>query len=151
MQPWPAHGCRGEGKVLTLVLGSDAWEVRAGLVKILSLPLLADLSVDMRENVQLVLAEVLNNIVEHAYAGRDGVIRVRICREGGDLRCDFADDGRSMPSGLLPAGELPMVCPEAEAAEGGYGWALIRMLSSDLRYQRDGGENRLSFRLGAKH
>ncbi len=104
------------------------------------------LSCDERSTVELVLAEVMNNIVEHAYPdGTSGMIEMRITNDRDGLHCMTIDDGAPMPGGALPYPDPPL--PVADAAEGGFGWFLIRELSSDLVYARIDGRNRLEFRL----
>lgn len=99
--------------------------------------------------LELALAEVLNNIVEHAYAGQAaGPVRLLVLRQGGTLDCRVEDRGRPMPGLVLPDGRLPSVDgPIEDLAEGGWGWALIRAVTSDLSYERIGGRNRLCFRV----
>jgi len=97
--------------------------------------------------VEIVLAEVLNNVVEHAYAehGR-GVIELDVKREGQRLTFVIRDDGRPMPGGIAPGG-IPqdLDVAEKDLPEGGFGWFLIRELTRDLRYHRTGNRNELRF------
>jgi serine/threonine-protein kinase RsbW len=75
----------------------------------LALPPLARLSDDARGTAELVLAEVLNNVAEHAYAGT-GRAWWRSCHAAtftGHLRCQIVDQGKAMPGGTLPEGRLP--------------------------------------------
>ncbi len=99
--------------------------------------------------VELVLAEVLNNIVEHAYAGiAPGPIRLLLLQEAQVLTCRIEDEGRPMPGEVLPDGRLPEIAADlSDLAEGGWGWALVRTLADDLQYRREAGRNQLSFRL----
>lgn len=97
--------------------------------------------------LELVLAEVLNNVVEHAYRDRsDGVIELAYSVIGGQVAVEVMDNGHPMPGEALPAGTLPdMTGPLADLPEGGFGWHLIRSLTQDLHYHRQGGRNRLRF------
>jgi serine/threonine-protein kinase RsbW len=52
-----------------------------------------------------------------------------------------------MPKDGLPEGRLVTLAETATLPEGGFGWFLIRTLSRDLDYRREGGRNLLSFRL----
>ncbi|MEW9919910.1 ATP-binding protein [Marimonas sp. MJW-29] len=97
--------------------------------------------------VGLVVAEVLNNIVEHAYGALATIAPVditgRLTANGLCLR--ITDRGRPMPGGKLPPGCIPALDVEVpNLPEGGFGWFLIRDLARDLVYQRVGEENRLS-------
>lgn len=96
--------------------------------------------------IELVLAEVLNNIVEHAYADGPGLITLDLRVARGRLFCLLRDEGHPMPAGRLPHGLPPSIAlAQANLPEGGFGWFLIRRLTRDLRYDREPGCNRLSF------
>ncbi|MFD2739706.1 ATP-binding protein [Sulfitobacter aestuarii] len=95
--------------------------------------------------VELVLAEAMNNIVEHAYPrGGRQAIRLR-CLAGSDaLELRLTDTGRPFPAGRIPLGLAPgLDVATCDLPEGGFGWFLIHSLTSGLRYSRAGGENRL--------
>ncbi|WGW04012.1 ATP-binding protein [Tropicibacter oceani] len=96
---------------------------------------------------ELVLAEALNNIVEHAYEERvDGEISLCLTLVGDRLDAQIEDRGHSMPGGDLPKGELTTLdVSNADLPEGGFGWFLIRSMTDDLRYRRKEGVNYLSF------
>lgn len=97
--------------------------------------------------MELVLAELLNNIVEHAYCdtGR-GAITLEAAVHSNTIWCQLTDRGRAMPGGKLP----PALRYDLDAMdmqdlpEGGFGWGLIRDLTSRLSYARIDGQNRLS-------
>ena len=129
------------------VITSGADAVRQGLNRAMGVPPLSLLSREDRSTAEIVLAEVFNNIVEHAYAGLDGSIRVWLSLDDRGLTCRIEDEGRPMPGGQAPAGCLPD--PE-DLPEGGFGWHLIRSLSTGLSYQRVGSVNRLCFSLPAE-
>ena len=130
-----------------IVVKSDPLAVREGLRDLFALAPLCHLSADHRGTVEIVLAEALNNIVEHAYAGSEGCIDVRLRHVSPNLWCEIADGGLPMPDGTLPAGTLHNLDPGDDLPEGGFGWFLIRTLAQDLIYQRDQTCNFLSFRL----
>lgn len=108
-----------------------------------------DLSSEEAGRLELALAEILNNIVEHAYAGRaPGPVHLRLDHEARALTCLIEDEGPPMPGLALPEGRMPdTAVPTETLAEGGWGWALIRALTVDLRYERHGRLNRVSFRV----
>lgn len=95
---------------------------------------------------ELVVAEVLNNIVEHAYAGdATGQILASLAFRRDSLRADFTDYGAAMPGLAPPQGAMVDLSGRKEdLPEGGYGWFLIRSLSRDMRYRREDGANCLS-------
>jgi serine/threonine-protein kinase RsbW len=142
--PDEPHSTGWEGGTLRLVFPSDPMAVRDALrLLVKGLP-------DDGANqgmVELVLAEVLNNVVEHAYADGNGKIELTIQLTKTDLRCAIVDEGCPMPDGKLPAGNLDAAFAADGLPEGGFGWHLIRSLSQDLRYDRHKGRNHLSFRL----
>ncbi len=121
--------------------------VRDGLRALLDTLLLRSLPEDGRGTAEIVLAEALNNIVEHAYAHHDGEIEISLQLRRNELLCLISDTGVPMPGGQLPAGVLAPLGDFADLPEGGFGWHLIRCLSKDLAYRREGGRNLLSFRL----
>jgi serine/threonine-protein kinase RsbW len=132
--------------VLRLVIPGTPLAVREALRRVFAAPLLCALDEDARGTAELVLAEVLNNVVEHAYAGAPGEIDLRLGLRPGSLMCMVRDRGRPMPGGRLPGGVPPVIRPD-DPPEGGFGWHLIRSLSQDLRYRRAGGRNHLRFRV----
>lgn len=132
---------------LLLEFQADPVSVRHSLTRMLSLPPLAGISADARTQAELVLAEVLNNVAEHAYSDGGGRVAVTLSRVAAGIRCQVVDQGRAMPDGRLPEGRLPGGPDIAleDLPEGGFGWHLIRSLCSDLTYAREGGFNRLDF------
>jgi len=104
---------------------------------------------DVLATFEIALAEVINNIIEHACRyDANAVIEVRVSRCAGGVQFHFVDSGVEMPAGKLPAGQLrDLGCARQDLPEGGFGWFLIRTLTDDLRYSRKGDENHLSFRL----
>jgi serine/threonine-protein kinase RsbW len=133
---------------LTLVIPAEAVAVRAALRSLVDSIVLRALPEGTRGTAEVVLAEALNNIVEHAYATTLGEIEITLQPVPGGIACLIVDHGCPMPGGTLPAGTLP---PQdaGDLPEGGFGWHLIRALSRDLHYRRADGRNHLSFRLDA--
>lgn len=123
--------------------------VRAALLQVRGLLCADGLHGDDCGTVETVLAEVLNNIVEHAYAnGGDGDIGLTLARAQSGLAVQVTDTGAAMPGGRLPAPQLAALDgPRDDLPEGGFGWALIRDLTVGLDYRRTGGTNRLRFRV----
>lgn len=95
---------------------------------------------------ELVVAEVLNNIVEHAYRDRPaGRIIVCLAFRATGLCADFTDYGCEMPGHGPPEGRaVDLDRPPEALPEGGFGWFLIRSLTTELRYRRADGANHLS-------
>ena len=132
-----------------LVFAADAVAVRGALQELRRHWEADGLSAEIEMIAEQVLAEVLNNVVEHAHRGRSGgriEVTVSRCPEG--LACAVWDNGAPMPGGAVPDGRLPdtQVAP-CDLPEGGFGWAMIRALTQDLRYARCGRWNCLCFRI----
>ena len=149
----PSHP-RGGPDAVQIVIPANADSVRDALGALFDTLLLRRLSDDRRGTAELVLAEALNNIVEHAYSREDGQISLSLQLGAGELGsgellCRIEDSGLPMPRGELPGGPLCLHDGAGEVVEGGFGWHLIRALSHDLNYCRQDGRNLLSFRLDA--
>jgi serine/threonine-protein kinase RsbW len=125
--------------------------VRDALAALMAGPMLAGVSEDERGTAELVLAEAMNNIVEHAYADTgSGEITLTLWHSEGEVACRITDRGTAMPEETLPVGKLADHGEVADLPEGGFGWFLIRTLSRDLRYARLGSLNELTFVLGGE-
>ncbi len=134
---------------LRLEFWADPVSVQQSLAQMLDLPPLSALSDEDRSVAELVLAEVLNNVVEHAYGAGGGRVTVSLTGDPDGIRCRVIDQGRAMPGERLPEGRLPggPMTALADLPEGGFGWHLIRSLSVGLTYARVNGQNRLGFLL----
>ncbi|MDP3960594.1 MAG: ATP-binding protein [Pseudorhodobacter sp.] len=132
-----------------IVIPAEPEAVREGLRALFDTLLLRALPEAERGTAEIVLAEALNNIVEHAYARDSGKIELTLQLHQSELVCLIEDQGLAMPRHALPTGELPEITGPDALPEGGFGWHLIRSLSRDLHYRRIGGRNQLSFRLDA--
>ncbi|APX23977.1 MAG: ATP-binding protein [Rhodobacteraceae bacterium] len=136
-------------QMLELSLESSPRAVRRALL--LAMRPLEDLGWpdEAQGRVQIVLAEALNNIVEHAYRGTaDGQIRLHMTVTPKLAEMHLGDDGHPMPHGALPAPrKIDIGGARSALPEGGFGWALIHRLCAQVCYQRDHGANRLSLRV----
>ncbi|MGB3554620.1 MAG: ATP-binding protein [Jannaschia sp.] len=105
-----------------------------------------ELDRELREDVMIVLGEVLNNIVEHAFRAGDGWIDCTVRQIDGRLSVETCDNGLPMPPTLMVHGSLPEIgeAPD-DLPEGGFGWFIIHSLVDDMVYERENGRNRLSF------
>ena len=106
---------------------------------------------DLLGPVEIVLAEVINNVVEHAYAGMEpGEAGIEYGVDEDGLWLSFWDRGKGFPRGRLPPGNVAdLLVPREELPEGGFGWFLIRSLAQGIRFERTGGVNRLHVRFGS--
>jgi len=98
---------------------------------------------------EIVVAEVLNNIVEHAYQERPGgEIRVCLHFSPGTLHAEFTDFGRPMPQEAPPEGKpADLDVPVEDLPEGGFGWFLIRTMTTQLDYAHTDGANLLKLEI----
>jgi serine/threonine-protein kinase RsbW len=147
MQPTPEPDRDLRVPMLHRVFPADPTAVRESLAEMRALPPLSVLTEDDLATVELVLAEALNNVVEHAYAKHAGMIEMSLTQGPRGLACTIVDSGLVMPDGKLPFGHLPDTDARSldDLPEGGFGWHLIRSLTIDLSYHREAGWNRLSF------
>lgn len=100
---------------------------------------------------EIVVAEVLNNIVEHAYQSGEGKIYLSLEFRSGPpaiLLAEFTDFGRPMPDGKPPVAKpANLDVQRDDLPEGGFGWAMIHALVSSLVYHRNEGCNNLSLEM----
>ena len=144
----PPKAVEGPVRVSERIAGTPE-AVREALARLLCA--LSSLGLDPEDGMEaeLVLAEAMNNIMEHAYAGRsDGWIALQVDLLPGKLRCRLEDGGAPMPNLEPPEGAPRDVdVPLADLPEDGFGWFLIRELTERLDYCRQEDCNRLSFEL----
>ncbi len=97
--------------------------------------------------IEIVLAEALNNIVEHAYRDKEGSISIRLTPAKNGLMVRLEDHGSPLPNGEMPLGRTFVAGTAFEdLPEGGFGWFLIREIARDLTYERVDNKNLLTFR-----
>ena len=95
-----------------------------------------ELPTDVCFQVELIVAEALNNIVEHALDDKPNTkIEFNCCYEGDVLTIEIVDDGK-------PLNQLPSTqdMPELEA-ESGRGWPIIYSLVDEVKIMREGERN----------
>lgn len=145
--PGGANQPKRRPAAVDLVVPANATAVRNALSKVLTTLHHSITRSGTSGTVELVLAEVMNNIVEHAYAGQtNGIIQlsIRECRT-----CLFAkitDSGLPLPDHALPSSRFPeLIGDQAFLPEGGFGWALINSMTENRTYTRHDGQNYFSF------
>lgn len=126
---------------------ADPLSVRAALRTILA-RFIRQMTGDEAGTLEIVLAEVFNNIVKHGYGDSGkGTITIALSRDPRGLSCLISDEGIALPDRCLSGiGDHPRPVP-GNLPEGGFGWFLIRDLVQDLQYCRLEGRNELFFRL----
>lgn len=139
-------------KMFHRVMDADPMAVRQALIDIRD-RFRDDISQDTLGRLELVLAEVMNNITEHTGAAQiNGMrqmmpsIHLSIVRHSAGLACAITDDGQSLPDECLQPRTLPDAM-QPEMPEGGFGWFLIQDLTQALCYYRDGNRNFLAFNI----
>lgn len=135
---------------IKITITSDELAVREALQQLRAS--LAPLALDPDElgTIELVLAEVMNNIVEHAYPPGDqpGPITLLCLRRADGLHFEVEDFGRPMPDGATPVGKpADLNVDFVDLPEGGFGWFLIQDLAKDVMYNRRDTANSLTFRM----
>ncbi len=144
-----AELARAEPEVRDYRLKSTPKAVRATLRTLRADLERLGISDDDLNSIELVVAEVLNNVTEHAYPPmHPGRIEMQLVDDGHNLTVTVGDFGIEMPGGTPPEGRAPPGdCAFDDLPEGGFGWFLIRTISSDLRYERSEDRNELSFQI----
>lgn len=98
---------------------------------------------ELEQTLLLVCEEVFANIVNHGYCeAGERAIEIRIYHDPDRVMIEFKDDGLA----FNPLQQQPpqLGLPVAEAPVGGLGLTLIRQLSDELNYHRQGNYNILS-------
>ncbi|GHG83663.1 ATP-binding protein [Pseudodonghicola xiamenensis] len=118
---------------------------RGGIVAVMARLRTLELPEQIAGDVELALAEAINNVTEHAYREReDGIITVTARLEDKRLVLRISDNGLPMPEGKLPQPKTHDLSGASELPEGGFGWGLIHALTNSVRYDRRAQRNTLS-------
>jgi serine/threonine-protein kinase RsbW len=100
---------------------------------------------ELTSEICLVVAEALNNVVEHAYRyAEDGDIEIDVSLEKLLLTIEINDFG---PQFNIPLAARPAEVNGQELAnlpEGGFGWNLIMMLTDEVSLERRNNRNYLT-------
>ena len=113
---------------------------------------------DALSRMELVMAEILNNIAQHGTGlGKEPganapsrppvTIHVTVTRHAGGLACAISDDGPPLPPDCLAAPDQPPSPEIAALRAGGFGWVIIRDLTRSLFYFRERSRNVLCFNI----
>jgi serine/threonine-protein kinase RsbW len=103
---------------------------------------------DAAGSAEIVLAEALNNIVEHAYLYREnGQIELDLTLDDRSLNIMLSDYGSKFP-GIPQKNEMKGDSIQFnELPEGGFGWFLIHSLTQSISYGFVGGKNVVNFEI----
>ena len=126
--------------------------VRSALEDIMTGLCVHAIAPDDRATIEIVLAEAMNNVVEHAYGdGQQGPIEVWLHKSDQSISCKIMDRGAPMKDERVPVTKIhDLNCTKNDLPEGGFGWSLIRDLTTDIRYTRHDDCNFLDFRFALK-
>src|SRR6056297_985004 len=117
-----ATGGAARSARLRATVAADALGVRAGLAQAAAWATGEGLASDDVQSLEIVLAEGLNNVVEHAYRGFDGAsIAVRLRLDRTRITVLIADEGHRLPRRLDRAADAaaPVGPDPADLPEGG--------------------------------
>jgi len=99
--------------------------------------------------VCLVLAEALNNVVEHAYRyANDGDVDIQISISDHYLTISIRDFGPEFNIPKATRNIPPNTCDFDILPEGGFGWNLIQILTDKISLTRTNNQNHLVLKFG---
>lgn len=124
------------GRVQSLCRANDFQNVRQTVTSVMNALKRSSLTGDTVSKVELVLAEVLNNIAEHGCNNlrheTNYCIRWKVRTMGAMLQIE--DCGSELPEALQ---KQKIKTPDPfELPEGGFGWGLIFNICDSVRYKR---------------
>ncbi len=106
------------------------------------------LAAELEQTLMLLCEEVLCNTISHGYPdGSRGRIQLELYRDRERVTLRFEDDGIAFDPTSQPEAQLGL--PIAEAPIGGLGLAMIKQLSDETHYQRQGKYNILTLSCNA--
>ena len=135
--------------LLDLTIHSDLRGVRHCLDRVNTTLAANRFDDDLRGSVQILLAEVMNNIVEHAYRENGkGIIKLAVTAFERTLLFRIVDEGVPLPDSAVRPNNYDLInTPVDDLPEGGFGWSLIRQIATNLDYCREEGKNILTFEI----
>jgi anti-sigma regulatory factor (Ser/Thr protein kinase) len=106
----------------------------------------AALSEERAYALDLCIVEIVTNIVDHAYRGGPGQIRIELDLAPGAAILVVDDDGPAFDPMSVPA---PVVADSIEDAQvGGFGIHMVRSTADECRYERRAARNVFTARFG---
>lgn len=98
--------------------------------------------------VKTCVVEAINNCVEHAFAKREGTIKMSIWENGRQINIEVIDEGKAPEHIGASFNEIDLSDP---LAESGRGLDIIRSWMDEVTVQRDGLSNVLSMSKRIQH
>lgn len=83
-------------------------------------------------DLQLAVEEACSNVIEHAYRGRGGLLRVRFETANGDVLITLQDQGQAFDPDRIAAPDTSR--PLSKRPVGGLGLHLMRTLMDEVRF-----------------
>lgn len=100
------------------------------------------ISTPQQMEIKLALDEAVTNVIQYAYPGTTGDIRIDIECDNRKLKITITDKG--IPFNPLENKEPDITLPLEERPIGGLGIFLVKQLMTDVSYQRSEGYNILT-------
>lgn len=97
------------------------------------------ISMPQQMEIKLALDEAVTNVIQYAYPGTTGDIRMDVVCENGQLKITITDKGIAFNP--LENKEPDVTLPLEERPIGGLGIFLVKQLMTDVSYQRSDGYN----------
>ena len=127
-----------------LELSNRLSDLPAALDELESLLSSEQLPLETIRELRLVAEEVISNIIRYAFkGGEEQRIEVILSCDGQEVRLELRDQG--MPFNPLEAPEPDLDAPLETRPEGGLGIHLMRKLTDEMSYVRQGGRNVLTW------
>jgi anti-sigma regulatory factor (Ser/Thr protein kinase) len=105
----------------------------------------AGLGPERGARLELAVEEWVVNLCRHAFGKRAGRIEVVVRRGDGGLVVEIADDGPTFDPTAKP--EPDVAAPLEERKPGGLGLLLMRRMTDQVLYRRDGERNVVTLRV----
>lgn len=93
-------------------------------------------------NLQLACDEACTNVIEHAYSGRPGRIRIAVSVHPDRIQIEVQDTGRPFDPSAVRAPDLE--APLERRETGGLGLHFMRSIMDEVRFEFGEGGNRLT-------
>lgn len=99
----------------------------------------AGLPHEVAERLELIVEELVLNIANHGYQGNTGPVAMELYQDGPGIRVRLVDQAPPFD----PVAQVSPDCslPLSERPLGGLGIMLVKNLSDDMQYHRDGDRN----------
>ncbi len=95
-------------------------------------------------DIQIVLAEALNNVIEHGFSCENsGNVVVCIDMQDDIIVVEISDNGIEFTPPVAAQTPLQDTCDIEHLPEGGFGWFLIREITTSFTFHRIANMNRL--------